>query len=226
MCYHPYSTQKNESLIRKSTATAPKDRFYGGTNTLPDRLRMLTIEDSIRYENSMNSVILERIGIGKYDILTEWWKWRDQIDARKKAYREKTENKIKRAQKMIAEWNTSFKASQKAKKDGTDYGSGICINNPIISHASVVGAISIGSINSVSGIDQHMQALIFKQSTKQKRNPCQCGAAPVHYTSNHKNCKWNRKNRPDSAIVDNSSTEKGADENRTMFFVMPKIIIF
>jgi hypothetical protein len=40
MCYHPFCTQKNESLNRKSTATAPKDRFYGGTNTtLADRYK-------------------------------------------------------------------------------------------------------------------------------------------------------------------------------------------
>jgi len=38
MCYHPFCTQKNESLNRSCTATAPKDRFYGGTNTLSDRL--------------------------------------------------------------------------------------------------------------------------------------------------------------------------------------------
>jgi len=45
--HHPFSTQKNESLNRNATAVAPKDRFYGGTMQLFDRLRVITMTDSI-----------------------------------------------------------------------------------------------------------------------------------------------------------------------------------
>ena len=47
MCYHSFCMQKNESLNRKGAATAPKDRFYEGTSTLSDHLRMVVIEDSL-----------------------------------------------------------------------------------------------------------------------------------------------------------------------------------
>ena len=53
MCTHNFWTQKNKSLNRKATAMAPKDRFYGGTASLSNRLKMVAIVDSIGYEKGL-----------------------------------------------------------------------------------------------------------------------------------------------------------------------------
>ena len=105
MCYHPFCTQKNESLNRKSTATAPKDRFYGGINTLADRLRMVAIEDSVGYTEGVTRVF-SSMGIPLCDTVREWWRRKDHKGSRKKAYRERIDIKIQRAQKTRADWNT------------------------------------------------------------------------------------------------------------------------
>ena len=78
MCHHPFCTQKNESLNRKSTAKAPKDRFYGGTNTLSDRLRMIVNEDSIGYVQEAINRVYEKIGISVLDTLDEWANRKDK----------------------------------------------------------------------------------------------------------------------------------------------------
>ena len=88
MCYHPFCTQKNEALNRKSTATAPKDRFFGGTNTLSDRLRMVAIEDSVGYLEAIKRVY-GKIDIRPLDTLTEWAKRKDKASNRMKEYRGK-----------------------------------------------------------------------------------------------------------------------------------------
>ena len=46
--HHPFYTQKNETLQQQATAIAPKeDHFLGGKMQLYDRLRLITIIDSV-----------------------------------------------------------------------------------------------------------------------------------------------------------------------------------
>ena len=98
MCYHPFCTKKNETLNRKATAPAPKDRFFGGSSTLNDRLRMVAIVDSVGYEEGMSRV-MEKLGIKMYDSVKEWTRRKDKENNWRKIYATKPEIKWKRSKK-------------------------------------------------------------------------------------------------------------------------------
>ena len=169
MCYHPFCTQKNESLNRKSTATAPKDRFYGGTKTLSDRLRMVVIEDTLGYVEAINRV-LGHLGIAAFDTLTEWSRRKDSVANRQMLCREKKENKINHAQKRKTEMNEGYKASKKAK---ASYGTGIAINDPSL---AALGP----DANPTTGLStSRVQQKTSNNELPHKRaasKPCSCGA--------------------------------------------------
>ena len=48
-CYHGDDTNKNESLNRKCTAVAPKNKYLSGTKSLDDRIRLVVVLDSVGY---------------------------------------------------------------------------------------------------------------------------------------------------------------------------------
>jgi hypothetical protein len=73
-CYHGTDTNKNESLNRKCSATAPKDRYFSGTKTLCDRFNFVIIHDSIGYVKGMIR-LLNKLGMHLplvCPVLEEW----------------------------------------------------------------------------------------------------------------------------------------------------------
>ena len=86
---------------------------------MADRLRMVAIEDSVGYTEGVTRVF-SSMGIPLCDTVREWCRQKDHEASRKKAYRERTDIKIKRAQKTRADWNTGYKASKRAQKDGAN----------------------------------------------------------------------------------------------------------
>ena len=75
--------------------------------------------------------------------MTEWAKRKDAEAHRKKVYREKTEDKLKRAKRKREEWNVGVKAGK--KKKAADYGAGIAIDNPDLHPVSPMLGHSNGS---------------------------------------------------------------------------------
>ena len=64
---------------------------------MADRLKMVTIEDSVGYVEGVKRFFVS-LGIGSYDSLAEWCSRKDHEMARKKVHRERIDIKIKRAQ--------------------------------------------------------------------------------------------------------------------------------
>jgi hypothetical protein len=56
---------------------APKDKFFGNTCTLHDRLQMVVIEDSIGYKAVMQA-LLKELGLPFTTIFKEWCHRKDQ----------------------------------------------------------------------------------------------------------------------------------------------------
>ena len=126
--YHGYSTQKNESLNRKMSAVAPKDRFYGGTNTLRDRANLVVVNDSIGSLQSFES-LFQSLGIKKKwnPILSEWARRQDKSTAAATTWRSKPGVKKKRAVLKFELFNQGIQENKRAKKDGTYYKSGVAV---------------------------------------------------------------------------------------------------
>ena len=124
--YHKFSTQKNESLNRKSTAVAPKDRHFGSTSSLKDRLSWVVIHDSVGYRVGTTR-LFSHIGITPGTILQEFNRRRDRRLFMKSVNRNLKKTKRKRAAKVLKKIKEGSKADIKATKAGMSYGSGIAM---------------------------------------------------------------------------------------------------
>ena len=84
--HHGFHTQKNETLQRQATAVAPKDRFLGGKMQLYDRLRLVTILDSIGEYDGLTR-LSESMGLPVlHPVMALWASNKDQKDANKHDY--------------------------------------------------------------------------------------------------------------------------------------------
>jgi len=126
--YHRYSTNKNESLNRKCTAVAPKDRYFSGTMSLHDRFALVVIEDSDGCQSGLDR-ILKLVGFtnGVSPILREWCKRKDQRMAKQAVWFKKPEVKARRAAAINAIIKAGCLSDAKAAKEGITYGTGIAM---------------------------------------------------------------------------------------------------
>jgi hypothetical protein len=128
-CFHGQDTNKNESLNRKCSATAPKDRYFSGTMSLSDRFHMVAIVDTYGYLIAVSRVLM-KVGLQLElvsSVLEEYCRRLDKVHEVKSIYRNKP--MVKRKRKALI--NAAIKAYQvsekKAKTSGKDYGSGMAI---------------------------------------------------------------------------------------------------
>jgi len=122
--HHRFSTQKNESLNRNATAVAPKDRFYGGTMQLHDRLRVIAMTDSIGEHDTLFRLFSE-LGFDLHPVLCRWARNKDRDDAARHLQRMKPEVKKKRAIGIIEKIKSGMKQERKATTEGMTYATGI-----------------------------------------------------------------------------------------------------
>jgi hypothetical protein len=125
--YHSFSTQKNESINRKMVAVADKNRFLGGTMALNDRALLVAITDSLGHKEAFRQ-IHKKLGVPFHPMLEEYCKRRDKIDHKESIRRKKKSVKKKRVATRNKTLKEGLLADQKAKKDGTTYGSCIAID--------------------------------------------------------------------------------------------------
>ena len=128
--HHKFSTQKNESLNRKMTAVAPKDRHYGGTSSLKDRVNLVAIQDSVGFEETLRR-LFHVIGLPLTwnSVLFEWAKRKDGTLEYLTAYWKKPSNKRKRAETRFECFKAGKDQDKRAKRDGTYYKSGIAMDH-------------------------------------------------------------------------------------------------
>jgi hypothetical protein len=130
-CYHGFDTNKNESLNRKCSATAPKDRHFSGTMSLADRFKYVTVHDSVGHQEGIRRIFLH-LGIDlecACPVLEEWARRVDNDKKNKACYRQKPENKKKRSaniSKLVQKWSLG---KQHAASSGKDYATGAAVSN-------------------------------------------------------------------------------------------------
>ena len=132
--YHRYSTQKNESLNKKVTVVAPKDKFYGGTRTLQDRIHWVVLEDSVGYYHGIRRLFAQ-LGVSFDPVLQTFSKRKDKKAANWSANRKKGSVKAKRAAKQNAAIKASNDQDKAAFAAGVSYGSGIALLDNLIEDA-------------------------------------------------------------------------------------------
>jgi hypothetical protein len=126
--YHQWHSNKNESLNRKCTAVAPKDRYFSGTMSLSDRLAYVAISDSVGYLESHRRLSTE-IGFWLITpVLAEWCRRADRRMRVKYKWRRRPEVKRKRAQKIHDDMREEQLQDERARKSGITYGAGIAID--------------------------------------------------------------------------------------------------
>jgi hypothetical protein len=125
-CYHGDDTNKNESLNRKCTAVAPKDKYLSGTKSLEDRLCLVVVIDSVGYVRGMKRV-LSKIGIDMdlvAPVVAEWSSRLDNKKAKQAAWRKKPEVKRRRVEATNAAIKAWSLGDRAAAKQGKVYESG------------------------------------------------------------------------------------------------------
>jgi hypothetical protein len=119
--YHGFHTQKNETLQRQATTVAPKDHFLGGGMQLYDRLRLITILDSVGELEGI-SRLFASMGLPKmHSVLALWAVNKHHEDARKHDYKRLPVIKRKRASEKIAKMKAGMLQNKKAKTAGVTY---------------------------------------------------------------------------------------------------------
>ena len=120
-CLHPYSSQKNEAFMRTIHRYAPKTRNFGGSTSLPTRVYLAAITDSIGTEEATKRVFT-RLGITRNHQTTKLFN-RVQRTKEDKAKRAKSyEAKRTRVEKKQT-YKRKMLASEKLdKKTGMTYG--------------------------------------------------------------------------------------------------------
>jgi hypothetical protein len=129
-CYHVYDTNKNESLNRKVTALAPKDKYLSGTKSLEDRINLVLIIDSVGYLQGLKRILL-KLGLHLSLVAPVVEEWSTRLDKKKRkasVWRNKPEVKRRRVQATndaIKAWSLG---DREAAKQGMIYSSGGAIN--------------------------------------------------------------------------------------------------
>jgi hypothetical protein len=128
-CYHGQDTNKNESLHRKCSATAPKDRYFSGSMSLSDRFHFVAIYDSVGYGAAYKRV-LRKLCINLMlasPVLEEWCRRVDHASGNRTINLNLPEVKGKRQAKTRAMVKAWIVGERKATNTGRDYASGSAI---------------------------------------------------------------------------------------------------
>jgi len=143
MTYHPFDSQKNESLNTKIAAVAPKTKTFCSTMSLSDRVAFVVITDSIGYEAGISRILSKLAGEEAPTIPTTLQVWMRQADAetrRRKVHRDKPETKKKRAKEKQEKIKKCIADDKKARIRGLDYGTGIAVQEEAAAAAAAATA--------------------------------------------------------------------------------------
>ena len=123
--HHPFRTQKNETLQRQAASVAPKDRYYGGRTQLIDRLRLVTVLDSVgEYEGFGR--LYHSMGLPPlHTVMGLWASNKDRQDYNRCLYKRKPAVKRKRAEKKIQLMKAGMLKEKMAVRTGVTYQTGI-----------------------------------------------------------------------------------------------------
>jgi len=128
-CYHGQDTNKNESLNRKCSATAPKDRYFSGSMSLSDRFHLVVVIDSYGYVVAYRR-ILKKIGVNlklTTAVLEEWCRRKDNDQSNRVVHMNRPDVKSKRQAATKAKVKAWIVGERNATKTGRDYATGTAV---------------------------------------------------------------------------------------------------
>ena len=129
-------------------SVAPKDRSFGATSSLKDRLSWVVVQDSVGYKKGTER-LFKKIGITTVGIVLDEHNRRrgDRKIAMNSINSKLGSTKRKRAAKMLKKIKDSYKADEKAEKEGMSYGSGIAFagNSSPTEEEGAITALSIAA---------------------------------------------------------------------------------
>jgi hypothetical protein len=127
--FHDFSSQKNESMNKKMTVTAPKDKTFCTSMSLTSRTNLVAIRDSVGEYNAVGRV-LENLGFTKMPVSTREFLIRaDKLHSYHKTRREKSEVKVKRNKVKTEKLRTDLQKQEQDRKKGLTYETGIAMKN-------------------------------------------------------------------------------------------------
>lgn len=129
MMYHPYSSQKNEAINQAIATVAPKNKTFCKTMSLTDRINLVIIIDSVRYEVGIARIISALSGCTNAPmvILKTWLKRRDSKKNWIREHAKKRSVKQKHARKQRNKIRAQTAQELKGRRTGGYYGTGIAI---------------------------------------------------------------------------------------------------
>jgi len=132
-CYHGQDTNKNESLNRKCSATAPKDRYFSGTMNLDDRFRYVAVHDSIGYKHAVRRIFLG-LGINidlVCPVLVEYGRRVDNDKRKRTIYINQSSVKRKRTEATTTMVKRYQLGERKAEESGKSYATGMAVQHTV-----------------------------------------------------------------------------------------------
>jgi hypothetical protein len=197
MCHHPFSSQKNESFNKKVTKLAPKDKCFGRTKSLEDRVRFAVILDSVGYVEGIGELMMAIYG-EDFQCSAVAQRWCAQADTKERTRREYVKLppvKRRRGHKTRVKIKEGLVQQIADRKSGHTYGSAIAINGDNVNKneqpkEKTKKAPKAAKKAKVAG------------GTKAVK-PCKCGST-THQRTTHKDCTWINANNDKANNAGNS----------------------
>jgi hypothetical protein len=168
--FHDFSSQKNETMNKKMTVTAPKDKTFCTTMSLTSRTQVVSIRDSVGELEAVKR-ILQELGYQRMPPSTREFLIRaDKLASYHKTRREKADVKVNRNKAKTEKLRTELQKQEQDRKRGFTYESGIALRDDV----------------EISG-----NAAVVNNTV---RKGCKCGSFD-HQRSTHKNCPLNTNNK-------------------------------
>jgi hypothetical protein len=128
--HHPFSSQKNESLNQQVARFAPKDKHFGSSLQLEDRVALVVIIDSIGKAIGIQAV-LTQLGCPISPVTQEFLRKEDCNRRKRSEYYKKQDVKRRRIEGKL-EAKKRFLAEEKQDKlNHVSYGAGYAVRNAI-----------------------------------------------------------------------------------------------
>ncbi len=129
--FHPFSSQKSESLNQQVTCVAPKDMHFSSTMSLHDRVCFVAIIDSVGYYLGLLR-LCKALGVALPHETKLYLERRDQRRAYQKEYQQRPSSKRRR----VAKRNETIREGLKQQKEDGSKGLGYA---PSIAVAEQIG---------------------------------------------------------------------------------------
>lgn len=126
--YHTFSTQKNESMNKVVTVTAPKNMVFCQTKQFADRVAWVTSVDSWGGQEALLRLHQKQNMPPPWPELTAFYEFRDKRKRYWSKRRMNKEVKKKRKAEQKTKWAREYVEEKRAKTMGQTYGTGIGID--------------------------------------------------------------------------------------------------